>query len=191
MATAALTIRRATAGDNILLAELGRQTFYETFARDNTPEDMAEYLAASFGPDIQAAQLADPNTLFFIAEEDGAAVGYARLRENSTADGIVGRRPLEIVRLYARRAWLGQGVGKALMQACLEYANECSADQIWLDVWEENVRAIAFYRKWGFVPVGKQTFQLGSDLQNDLILARTVDDITRAGNVQSIPKEGW
>ena len=45
-------------------------------------------------------------------------------------------------------------------------------DLIWLGVWEQNPRAIAFYTKWGFVEVGAQTFRLGSDLQRDLVMAR-------------------
>ena len=53
-------IRQATASDAALMAELGARTFSETFAADNTPEDMAAYLAASFSPEQQAAELADP-----------------------------------------------------------------------------------------------------------------------------------
>ena len=60
------------------------------------------------------------------------------------------------------------------MQACLDEAAKQGCDTIWLDVWEQNVRARAFYRKWDFVEVGTQFFQLGSDLQHDLILQRSV-----------------
>jgi ribosomal protein S18 acetylase RimI-like enzyme len=45
-------------------------------------------------------------------------------------------------------------------------------DTIWLDVWERNLRARAFYQKWGFIEVGTQLFQLGDDLQNDLLMQR-------------------
>jgi ribosomal protein S18 acetylase RimI-like enzyme len=46
---------------------------------------------------------------------------------------------------------------------------------VWLDVWEDNLRAIRFYRKWAFVEVGVQGFQLGDDLQNDLLMARSLE----------------
>jgi len=49
---------------------------------------------------------------------------------------------------------------------------------LWLDVWERNSRAIAFYRKWGFVKVGTQDFRLGEDVQHDLLMARDVEDST-------------
>jgi hypothetical protein len=41
-------------------------------------------------------------------------------------------------------------------------------------VWERNPRAIRFYGKYGFRPVGDQTFVLGTDPQRDLVLERPV-----------------
>jgi diamine N-acetyltransferase len=174
MPTSHVKIRYAAPADNTLLAELGAQTFYETFAAANTPKDMAAYLAASFSPARQAAELADPASTFLIAENNDAAIGYARLKVSQPAAGVTGARPIEIVRLYARKAWLGQGMGARLMQACLDEAVKQGCDTVWLDVWEQNARARAFYHKWGFVEVGTQLFQLGSDLQHDLILQRSI-----------------
>ena len=169
-----INIRYATAADNALLAEIGAQTFYDSFAAANTPEDTAAYLAASFSPAKQAAELADPLSVFLIAEVEGAVVGFARLKEGQPAAAINGVRPLEIVRIYALKAWLGQGVGATLMQACLDEAEQRGCDVVWLGVWERNNRAILFYRKWGFVKVGTQTFQLGDDPQNDFVMQRPV-----------------
>ena len=167
-----LHIRTADARDGDLLAKLGAQTFRDTFAPDNTPQDMAAYLAKSFGPECQAAELADPGTTFLIAETAGEAVGYARLKLGPAPACIVGERPAEIVRLYAVTGWIGRGVGAALMQACLECAGRLKCDVVWLDVWERNQRAIEFYRRWSFVEVGTQDFVLGSDVQHDLLMQR-------------------
>jgi GNAT superfamily N-acetyltransferase len=112
--------------------------------------------------------------MFLIAEVIGEAVGYARLRSGSAPPDIRGARPLEIVRFYSVQEWIGRGVGAALMQACLELALDKGHDTIWLDVWERNSRAIAFYGKWGFEVVGNQPFQLGQDTQNDFLLARPI-----------------
>ncbi len=60
------------------------------------------------------------------------------------------------------------------MTACLEEARRWECDVIWLDVWEKNPRAIAFYERWGFVKVGEQDYQLGNDLQLDWLMARNV-----------------
>ena len=174
-------IRRATPADSARLSEIGARTFADTFAADNTPEDMAAYLAASFSPERQAAELAEPRGLFLIAEAAGQTAGYARLREGAPASIASGQRPMEIVRFYALKDWIGRGVGAALMAACLAEAERRQCDTLWLDVWERNTRARAFYARWGFVEAGTQSFQLGSDLQRDIILQRPTT-IPAAGN---------
>ncbi len=169
-----LSIRHATPTDAALLAGLGRRTFYDSFAADNTPETMAAYLAGAFSPQKQAAELADPGTLFLIVEDDGQTAGYARLKAGPAPACISGIRPLEIVRFYACQEWMGKGVGARLMQACIDEAKQRRADVLWLDVWEKNPRAIAFYHKWGFAVVGEQGFQMGEELQHDLLMQRQV-----------------
>jgi ribosomal protein S18 acetylase RimI-like enzyme len=74
----------------------------------------------------------------------------------------------------ARARWIGRGVGAALMQAALREADARGCDAIWLDVWENNNRAIDFYRRWGFVEIGTQPFRLGNDTQRDLLMVRHV-----------------
>ena len=167
-----ITIRCATAGDNTLLAELGERTFYDAFAADNTPENMASYLAASFSPEKQAAELDDPSSIFLIAEVDDVAAGYARLKEGQPAAINIGLRPIELVRIYACKEWIGHGVGAALLKACLNEAEKRDCDTIWISVWEHNTRAQIFYRKWGFVEAGTQIFLLGDDPQNDILMKR-------------------
>lgn len=177
-----VSMRTAGPLDADLLAEIGARAFRHTFARDNTPEDMAAYLAAAFGPALQAAELADPGTTFLIADIGRETVGYARLVRAPAPECIPAGRPIEIRRIYAAEAWLGRGIGAALMRACLAEAERQQCEVIWLDVWERNERAIAFYRRWGFVQVGTQAFVLGSDVQHDLLMARpVVEAATAAG----------
>ncbi|MGH2606817.1 MAG: GNAT family N-acetyltransferase, partial [Anaerolineales bacterium] len=126
-------IRRAAVQDNVLLSELGAETFAEAFGAQNTPEDMQLYLASSFSPDIQAAELSDPSTTFLIAEVGSEAVGYARLRQGESPAAIRASHPIEIVRFYARSRWIGRRVGAALMQECLSEAHARGCDVIWLD----------------------------------------------------------
>ena len=169
-----ITIRYGGPTDNVLLAEMGARTFADSFGADNTPENMQAYLAASFSPEKQAAELAEPGSVFLIAESEGGPVGYARLKEGGPASGGAGAHPIEIVRFYSVKEWIGQGVGAALMEACLEEAAKRGCDIVWLDVWEQNPRAITFYRKWGFEVVGEQAFQLGEELQRDVLMQRQV-----------------
>jgi GNAT superfamily N-acetyltransferase len=169
-----VTVRSANREDAGLLAELGARTFAETFASDNSDEDMAAYIAASFNVSQQIADLADPASTFLIAEVGGLAVGYGKLHAGEPAKGVEGAKPVELVRLYVSREWLGRGVGEALMRACLDEARQAGHRTLWLGVWERNSRAHAFYRKWNFREVGEHMFQLGSDSQRDILMERAV-----------------
>jgi ribosomal protein S18 acetylase RimI-like enzyme len=169
-----LTIRRGTLGDAGLLSELGARTFSETFAADNTAEDLAAYIATSFNVAHQTDELKDPASTFLIAEVDGRAAGYAKLHDGEPEKGVEGAHAIELVRLYVLREWLGRGIGQLLMRACLDEARQAGHETIWLGVWERNARAQAFYRKWDFRTVGEHVFQLGADLQRDLLMERAL-----------------
>ena len=169
-----VTIRRGTLADAGLLSELGARTFSETFAADNTPEDLAEYIATSFNVARQTAELEDPASIFLIAEVDGRAAGYAKLHDGEPEEGVEGANPIELVRLYVSREWLGRGIGEQLMRACIDEARQAGHETIWLGVWERNGRAQAFYRKWNFRSVGEHVFRLGSDLQRDILMERAL-----------------
>lgn len=167
-------IRRAQPNDAGLLAELGARTFSETFAADNSAANMAAYLAAAFSEAQQAAELADPHSAFHIAETNGVAAGFAMLRSGSVPDSVTNDRPIELVRLYVSRQYLGQGVGAALMRLCIDEARSQGHRTLWLGVWEHNHRAQTFYRKWKFHEVGTHIFQVGDDAQTDILMERSI-----------------
>src|ERR1700687_3149133 len=179
------TIRRGQVEDAELLAELGARTFSETFAPDNTAEDMAAYIASAFSPNQQAAELADPRATFLIAETvhktsdstgqtNNVAVGYAMIRSGDVPPEVNGEKQIELMRLYVSRESLGSGVGVALMQASIHEAKQRGHETLWLGVWERNIRAQAFYRKWNFQEVGTHVFQLGDDPQTDILMQRSI-----------------
>ena len=173
----AIRIRPAEIADAGPLSRLGAATFRETFEADNTPEDLARYLAEAFAPEQQAAEIGDPMGTVLIAEDgvdagDIAFVGYAHLVSGRPPGAIQGPEPLELKRLYVARAWHGRGVAQALMDAAIEAARARGAQTLWLGVWERNPRAARFYEKYGFTRVGEHTFMVGTDAQTDWLLSR-------------------
>ena len=173
-ATLPVMTRQATPADAALLASIAATTFRDTFAPDNTPENMHAYMASAFGVDIQAAELRDPRVTVYLAEVSGDVVGYAMLREGPAHAAVGDDNAVEIARLYAATHVIGAGVGSTLMRRCLDEASARGRRTVWLGVWENNPRAIAFYRRWEFVDVGSTTFMLGHDLQADRVMARRV-----------------
>jgi ribosomal protein S18 acetylase RimI-like enzyme len=170
-----VVIRRATAGDNVLLADMGARTFIEAYSADISLEKLAAHVASEYGPAEQAGELAEPSTLFLIAEVSGVAAGYAKLAEAEVPSVVRGERPVELNRIYLETQWIGRGVGARLMDACLEMAAAAGYKVMWLGVWEHNRRAIDFYHKWGFTEVGAHAFVLAGEEMKDILMERALE----------------
>ena len=165
-----MKIRYGNADDARMLSELGAKTFYDTFAKENTPENINLYIKKSFSTEIQLNELSRHNIIFLIAEAEDEPVGYAKLKIDSHDEALKGTKVMEIERIYASQEYIGRGVGKELMKACIKEARQRGCDSVWLGVWEKNLRSIDFYKKWGFREVGTHVFSVGNDPQNDYVM---------------------
>lgn len=158
------------------LAEFGARTFRETFAADNSVEDMERHLASAWSAQLQLREIEDPDVdTLVLADDRGEWLAFAQLRAcrasaGKAAEGIPAEGSIELWRFYVDQPWHGRGVAGALMQAAKQRALRRGASTLWLGVWEKNARAQAFYRKHGFDRVGKKVFVVGSDPQTDDVM---------------------
>jgi ribosomal protein S18 acetylase RimI-like enzyme len=167
-----IVIRRAGAEDVNLISVLGAVTFYEAYFEQDDPPDLANYIAEAFAPEEIRLELEDENSTFFIIFEEGKAVGYAKLLENSKADCIERGNSIELKRIYILERVYGTGIGEILLKHCIETAKKKGFKTIWLGVWEENHRALRFYKKFGFHPVGKISFPYGATVGTNIVMAK-------------------
>lgn len=169
-----IIVRRAAEEDLQDLADLAARSFRDTFEADNDASNIEDYLKSSLTVENTRDEFDDCDNSFLVAVRSGhdALVGYAKLSTTTEDPSVDGQNTVEIQRIYADSLEIGRGVGAALMRACLGMAGDLRCQAIWLGVWEENKRAILFYERWGFATVGIRQFALGSELQNDLVMAR-------------------
>lgn len=165
-------IRHALSEDAKQLAAIAEATFRATFEAVNAAEDMALHCRNSYGEAIQAREISDPAMLTLLCTHEGELIGFAQLRWAAAPACVSAQSPGEIQRLYVAAAWHGRGIAQALMQACIDEMQRRGSDLVWLGVWEHNQRALAFYRKFGFVAVGDHIFALGSDPQRDIVMVK-------------------
>lgn len=165
-------LRYATKEDASLIADISRQTFYDTFAADNTEENMTKFLGEQFTKGRLMLEVGLPENIFMLAESDDKVAGYVKLREGKKRPEFGSDPAIEIARIYVAKDFLGKGVGKLLMQASLDIAKQKEKKIIWLGVWEKNSRAISFYTSWGFRKFGECDFLLGNDLQHDWLMKK-------------------
>lgn len=167
-----VVIRVARVEDAAELAQVAERAFVETFAADNSPENLAAYLPTAFSPEIQTREISDPASRLLVATREEAIVGYAHLRTGETPACVIGSKPIELKRLYVLAAYHGQGAGPALIEASLETARAAGYSTLWLGVWSRNPKAQHFYQKWQFQQVGEHIFQFGDDPQTDWLMQR-------------------
>ena len=133
------------------------------------------HCAASYSQALQLAEIRDSRCETWVADTGRSLVAYAQLRLHATLPAISGQRPIEIQRFYMDASHHGSGLAHQLMAHVLARARAAGAEAIWLGVWERNLRAVAFYRKWRFSVVGEHIFKVGDDPQRDLLMCRTAE----------------
>lgn len=165
-----IKIKQVGIKDISSLQTIGRQTFTETFAAHNSAENMTKYLEEAYADEKLSTELNDPNSVFYFAEIDNQVIGYLKLNFGGAQTELKDNKALEIERIYVTKAFHGKKVGQLLYNKAIEVAKEKSADYIWLGVWEENHKALQFYKKNGFIEFDKHVFVLGDDAQTDLMM---------------------
>jgi ribosomal protein S18 acetylase RimI-like enzyme len=168
-------IRKATVTDATRLATFGARLFKETFGKFNTPEDMEDYLSSNFSFEKQKTEISDSDILTLIAESDDQLIGYSQIHRMDAPGFELGEHPLELKRFYVDQPWQGTGFAQKLMEATMVLAKDFGGSAIWLSVWEENQRAIAFYKKSGFLDIGTKDFWLGKDRQTDRVMMAAIE----------------
>lgn len=153
-----------------LLQQLGKQTFEESFAAENTPENMKLYLQENFSINKLSAEMSNPDSEFFFAMLKTQPVGYLKLNYRTAQTEHFNSRAVELERIYVLQSHQGQKIGQLLFNQALLSASEYKAPFLWLGVWERNTRAIAFYQKNGFFEFDKHPFKLGNEEQTDILM---------------------
>ena len=108
------------------------------------------------------------NTVEIIAIVDGVVAGTAGIDALGMRDKIKHRAVFGIA--ITKEFW-GLGIGKYLMEACIECAREAGYLQLELEVVAENERAVEMYRRAGFIEYGRnpKAFRLRTGEYQELI----------------------
>jgi ribosomal protein S18 acetylase RimI-like enzyme len=165
-----IEIKKVTLSDIDQLQRIGRQTFQETFSESNSEENMKNYLEEGFSNEKLTAELNDKNSEFYFATDDKEVIGYLKINFGESQTELKDSKALEIERIYVSKEFHGKSIGQLLYDKAILMAKLKNVDYVWLGVWEENPRAISFYKKNGFVEFDKHIFKLGNDEQTDIMM---------------------
>lgn len=174
MNTHPIHIVQATTKDLLAVQQIAIATFTETFSAFNTQTNMKKYVQEKLNEKQLLSELANPDSLFFIARDSVMTVGYLKLNTGKAQTELQDDKAIEIERIYVKASYHGQQVGQILYEKAMEIAKTLKKEFIWLAVWEENPRAIRFYEKNGFAPFDKHTFTLGDETQTDIMMKKSI-----------------
>jgi len=148
-----ILIRTATSKDIPLLAQIGKQTFYDAFKDNNeSQENFEKYVREAFTEDKIRSEFEKSTTQFLLAENpDKEAVGYGKLRWDNRRDELMtNKNYVELQRIYVLKPFLRMGIGKLMMQEMTHISRARGFEQICLSVYEKNYPALRFYEQLNF-----------------------------------------
>lgn len=163
-----LHFRDAGPDDAAALSALGARTFTETFGHLYTPENLAVFLS-THSEDRWRAELSDPAFAVRIGEADGKAGAYAKIGPPTLPFEPQGQ-PIELRQFYILKPWHGSGAAQELMEWVLAEARRRGGEELYLSVFIDNHRARRFYERYGFEPVGRYAFMVGSHADEDIVM---------------------
>jgi GNAT superfamily N-acetyltransferase len=169
-------IRPARDSDAQALADLGRQTFIDTFvtgfAIPYPPADLTAFLDASFSAETIRIKLKEPGAAWWVAERDGDLLAFANAGPNTLPHPDGRPEHAELRRLYVSSAAQGLGLGTRLLAVALDWMTTHSTGPLWIGVWSGNLKAQKLYGAHGFEKAGEYQYPVGAWLDHEFIMRR-------------------
>jgi ribosomal protein S18 acetylase RimI-like enzyme len=171
-----IVLRTCTLKDCAALSLVGAATFLEAFAGILDGEAIVAHCAKQHSIETYAKYLGQPDCHAWLAEthEGAAPVGYAMLTRPDLPLPDLRPEDIELKRIYLFSRFQGKGAGQMLLDHAILAAREAGMQRLLLGVYRENLRAISFYRRNGFIDAGVRTFTIGHRQYDDLVLSRSL-----------------
>lgn len=156
------------------LREISIETYRDTFIDSNSETLMQRYLSEALSPEKLQAELNNADSRFYFIHCEKQVAGFLKVNMAEAQTDIGDLNALEIERFYIRKTFLRRGLGKQLMNFAADLAKQGGKEYLWLGVWEGNFPARHFYRQMGFEQIGSHPFDMGGDIQTDLVLKKVL-----------------
>ena len=155
-----ISIRPATLHDAPLLAQIAPQAHMESHGHSAKAEDHEVYIATKLSVDAFFNELSQPENIYHLIYADARPAGYSKIIFNANHPEIADQPVTKLERLYLLKEFYGIDAGKALFDHNVLLSRQHHQLGMWLHVWKENHRALAFYQKQGFKIIGHYNFEV-------------------------------
>lgn len=156
-------VRRATPEDVIGIRNVATKAWYNTYLNIYAATTVNELLAASYNEAHLYKRLEEQ--LFLVAVEDGEIVGFANFIEG---------KDVFLSAHYVRPYSQNKGYGRLLLEKGLTYLTG-DYDYLYLEVNQNNKKAIAFYEREGFEKVRTYEHQMYGETMNLALMKKPLN----------------
>lgn len=165
-----LSFKKCTIKDLEKIVDISRITFINAFEKDNNPEDFNNYMNTAFSEEKIKTELLNPNSKFYFTYFNNELVGYFKLNKNEAQTEQFNQKSIELERIYVLNKFQGKQIGKHMLFKIIEIAREKEVSFLWLGVWEKNLAAIKFYKRYNFKKFDTHFYYIGTDKQTDWLM---------------------
>lgn len=167
-----MIVRSAKKSDLKALIEVARETYAKAFGHTFTAPDLAAHLERTLSETYFARALDED--VILLAARDDRIIGFIQFGSAKALAESMLDDEQEIRRIYVVSGFQNQGVGKLLMDTAMTHPLLNDASNVYLDVWERNLGAQKFYKRYGFNVIGERKFAVASGVStsSDLIMVR-------------------
>lgn len=168
-----ITLRAASPVDVPALSALAASSFIAKFGPLYSAADLQTFLHGSLSEAAVAAEIANPDRLYQLAQGEIGLLGFAKIGLTcGFPEHARGTAVMELKQLYTAPEATGQGIGGALMDWAMAQFAARGADEAQLSVYSQNTGAHRFYERYGFEKVADITFRVGEQLDPEFLFAR-------------------
>jgi diamine N-acetyltransferase len=165
-----MNIRPAILADAPALAAFGDKTFFDTFGHLYPHGDADFFSRQRFSLERTQADIGEEGRYIQLAFDGEELVGFLDCGPLGLPVEAPAPLSLELYRLYVDQAAKGTGLAHDLMRMAIDWTYAGGATSLYLGVYHDNSRALAFYRKYGFEIIGAYQFKVGNTLDDERIM---------------------
>jgi len=161
-----VSIVKATEDDAEQLSELSNLTFLESHGHSAAAVDINNFIENKYNPASLKNELKDVKNIFYTLYYNNKIAGFSKIILNYPDTNCNITNVAKLERIYLLKEFYNLHLGQQLLDFNIKLLKENSQTGVWLFVWQENERAIHFYKKNGFVVIGEFEYKISEKHSN-------------------------
>ncbi len=159
----------AKLADALRISILMKTVYIEAYATEGITFEYANFIEKRFSTEYISDLIRVEPDRIQVAYFNGNPIAVAELLFESKCR-IRNMEVAELSKLYVLHRFSGQGIGRQLLRTCEEVLIKKNFREINLEVYAENLRAIAFYERQDYQKLGRVDFPMEKNTYENWVM---------------------